>query len=194
MKKKFIAIFSLVALLLLTACSTDKSNIESVDKSNLESTQSPYDSLGFDKFDFSATALDSIEYNSKYFENSKITMINFWGTFCPPCLKEMPDIQSLTEKYDKEDFQVLGIITDTFEGMDNNIDKAKEIIKDTNVNYLNIIPNENMYENYLKNSIQAVPLTIFVDSEGNLIGNVVVGARDADYFSALIDELLEIQQ
>lgn len=191
LKKKTLILFTMISLLMLSACSSKDPGKENNNSLTAAELQDSYNELGFDKnFVFSATALDSIEYNNKYFNNSKVTLINFWGTFCGPCIVEMPELEELQQEYDKEEFQVLGIISDTFEGVDTNMDKARKLVKDKNITYLNIIPNENLYENYLK-SVQALPTTIFVDEEGNLIGPVVMGARDKDYFKNIIDNLLK---
>lgn len=195
MKNKIFLIFTMISLLLVSACSnTNNTNNPTINDANMAKDQleDQYESLGFNQFDFSATALDSIEYNKKYFENSKVTMINFWGTFCAPCIREMPELQELLAEYEKEDFQILGVIVDTFEGTDTNLDNARAIIEKLGVTYLNIIPNENLYENYLKN-VQAVPTTIFVDKEGNLIGNIVSGSKDKEYFKEIIDTLISEQ-
>lgn len=189
MKNKIFLIFTMLSLLLVSACSNNNSKNINTPKNKLENQ---YDSLGFNKFDFSTTALDSIEYNKKYFENSKVTMINFWGTFCGPCIDEIPEIQELSSEYKKEDFQVLGVIVDTFEGTDTNLDTARKITNSSGVTYLNIIPNEDLFENYVKN-VQAVPTTIFVDKDGNLIGDIISGARDKTYFKEVVDNLISKQ-
>lgn len=39
----------------------------------------------------------------------KVVLINFWGTWCKPCKREMPAIQSVYDKYQKYGFEVLAI-------------------------------------------------------------------------------------
>jgi peroxiredoxin len=39
----------------------------------------------------------------------KVVLINFWATWCPPCRKEMPDLDSLYARFGSKDFVVLGI-------------------------------------------------------------------------------------
>jgi 3-oxoacyl-[acyl-carrier-protein] synthase II len=39
-------------------------------------------------------------------------MINVWGTYCNPCLNEMPDLGEIATEYDTETFQIIGIVCD----------------------------------------------------------------------------------
>ena len=45
------------------------------------------------------------------FADAKITMINFWGTYCSPCIKELPELQKISKKYEG-DAQVIGVVID----------------------------------------------------------------------------------
>jgi peroxiredoxin len=51
---------------------------------------------------FALPAMDGTEYNLDAMRG-KIVVVNLWGTFCPPCITEMPELNALVEKYkDKE--------------------------------------------------------------------------------------------
>jgi cytochrome c biogenesis protein CcmG/thiol:disulfide interchange protein DsbE len=39
----------------------------------------------------------------------EVVLVNFWGTYCPPCAEEMPDLQQLYERYRLAGFTVLGV-------------------------------------------------------------------------------------
>lgn len=47
---------------------------------------------------FTISAMDGTEYNLEKLRG-KIVVINLWGTFCPPCITEMPELNALVEKY-----------------------------------------------------------------------------------------------
>jgi thiol-disulfide isomerase/thioredoxin len=48
----------------------------------------------------------------------KVVLVNFWATWCPPCRKEMPDLQALSDEFGKQGFVVLGL-TDEEPGVVN---------------------------------------------------------------------------
>lgn len=45
--------------------------------------------------------------------SDRLLLINFWATWCAPCLIEMPDLDELRGRYDEQQFTVLGIAADT---------------------------------------------------------------------------------
>jgi len=54
---------------------------------------------------------------------SKVVIVNFWASWCIPCLEEMPSLISLKKKYSDQDLQILAINTDEVDQL-KNIDKT----------------------------------------------------------------------
>lgn len=46
----------------------------------------------------------------------KVVVVNFWATWCHPCLKEIPDLAKVHEQYGKEGLVILGVMTDNPDG------------------------------------------------------------------------------
>lgn len=115
--------------------------------------------------EFNTKTLEGKEIDSSILKESNITMINIWATFCEPCIKEMPDIQQLYEEVKKDKVNIIGIISDT--------PHSENIIS-------------NLFED-----ISAVPTTIFVDSEGNIIGDFIVGTRSKEQYKKEIEDRLK---
>ena len=138
---------------------------------------------------FETTDLEGNTVNSAdIFKENKITMINLWGTFCGPCIREMPDLEILRERLKEKECGIIGIVVDVEGPQDTEvIDAAKEIIAYTGVTYNNLVPWETIWETL---PAEFVPTTYFVDENGQIIGEEAVGARGADEYEALIDELL----
>lgn len=186
MKKTRIIYIYLFCLVFFTGCSsytTETDNISANDTAvtkNIEVENSN---------SFNATDLEGNLIDESFFEN-KVTLVNLWGTFCPPCIAEMPDLQKLSHHYNNSNIQVLGIITDTYEGSDVNIENAKEVVTRTGVEYINIIPNEIVTELYLKD-VYSIPTSFIVDDKGNIISEEIIGARDFEFFKTFVNKYSE---
>jgi len=203
MKKKILALI-LLAALGLAGCGGSKPNPKSdnitsditTDKQsttveNVEDTANTEDTSETEKYylTFSATTTEGGTWNSDNFANSKLTMINIWGTYCNPCLSEMPDLGEIANEYDKADFQLIGIICDVMEDdSEDNLSNARQLIEETKADYPHLLLNEELYVN-LVGAVSAVPTTFFVGQDGAVMG-YLTGAQSKENWKALIDELL----
>ncbi|MBK5253606.1 MAG: TlpA family protein disulfide reductase [Peptostreptococcaceae bacterium] len=119
-----------------------------------------------------------------------ITMVNIWATWCPPCVAEMPYLAKLNEQL-PENVGFIGICTDA----DQEPDSAKEILETNNATFAVLIPSDEMSTGFLS-TVDAIPTTVFVDSDGNIVGNPQIGAPGSseeaviEGYLALIDEAL----
>ena len=95
--------------------------------------------------------------DNSVFSGHRVTMINMWEPWCPPCKNEMPDLEKLYEKYEPEGFQIIGVYS-TEEG-------AKDVLGSLGVTYPNLV----MWDSLMEFSLGYVPNTVFVDSEGNVL-------------------------
>ena len=146
-----------------------------------------------EKITFSGCDLKGNPVTSEIFAENKVTMLNIWGTFCGPCIREMPDLAKLNEENKDKNFEVVGIIIDILDQkgkVDSGIKaNAELIIKKTGTDYIHIIPSDEMNNGWLKD-IQAVPTTIFVDSNGKQIDKPYVGSRSQKDWQKIIDKIL----
>lgn len=138
--------------------------------------------------EFQTKTLDGEDVDQELFGKSDLTMVNIWGTFCGPCIREMPDLGELSREYADKGFQMVGIISDVSKPGDET---ALEIVESTEADYTHlVIPKDaNMQYRILKNA-QVVPTTIFLDKDGNQIGDTYPGARSKKQWTAIIDEML----
>jgi thiol-disulfide isomerase/thioredoxin len=125
---------------------------------------------------FSTTDLNGNAVDNKSFADYKITMINVWGTFCKPCIEEMPDLQTLSGQM-PSGTRLVGLVADATDG--NTINLAKQIVSENGVTYQNWLPDDALL-GYVNDNITGVPTTIFVDSNGNIVGDAVVGVQSID--------------
>jgi len=94
----------------------------------------------------------------------KIQIINFWATWCPPCLKEIPEFIKLQAEYQDKNVQFIGIAIE---------DQAavEQYLKTTPVNYPMLIAGDEgiSLSQQLGNIVNAVPFTLIVNQQGQII-------------------------
>lgn len=143
--------------------------------------------------EFAAMDLDGNAVDQSVLSGSKLTMINVWGTFCTPCIGEMPDLGVLS-KADPGQLQIIGIVIDA---TDRNLQvlpdkkaEALEIISQTGADYLHLLPSASLNKAFLS-QVQAIPFTIFVDSQGRQVGPAYTGAKSHAQWQSIIGQLLK---
>lgn len=57
---------------------------------------------------FTLKDMDEVEHSLKDY-SGKVVLINFWATWCPPCLREIPSLERLYQNYQDKDFAVLAV-------------------------------------------------------------------------------------
>ena len=119
------------------------------------------------------------------FASHKVTMVNIWTTWCGYCVQEMPELETLSHKFEEKDCAIVGLL---FDGItEKALADAQAIIDDTQVTYPILLPWDG-YE-YLY-PLEGYPTSIFIDSEGRMVGSPVVGAR-IDMYEAALEEALD---
>lgn len=138
---------------------------------------------------FETTDLDGNPVKSSdIFGSHTLTMVNIWGTYCGPCIEEMPDLEELSKKLADKNCAIIGVVWDVSDLNDREMTAAKEIISDSGVTYPNLIPWDSLDED-LPSAF--IPTTYFIDQSGHVVGEPAVGSRGADDYEALIDEILQ---
>lgn len=94
----------------------------------------------------------------------KIRIINFWATWCPPCIKEIPEFIALQEQYATKGVQFIGIAIDDQESVEKYLASIK-------INYPILIGEVNgiALAHQLGNVVDAVPFTLIVNQQGQII-------------------------
>ncbi len=120
----------------------------------------------------------------------KPTLINVWGVFCKPCIKEIPVLNALRERY-KDQVNFVTITGD-------NRDKLVQFFEKKTFNYTHLIGNEAMTYYRQTLGINAVPKNLFIDAKGMLryIENNVPmirlpGAEKSKFMPERFEKILE---
>jgi len=137
---------------------------------------------------FSARTLDGNTVDNSFFAKQRLTMVNVWGTFCGPCIKEMPDLAQLPTIFPSTDFAILGIIADTPDT--DNETTARRLVSSAGATYTNIIPDSSIQTNLLAD-IAVVPTTFFVSRTGKVVAEVLTGSRTKTAWQAVIEQIMK---
>lgn len=91
----------------------------------------------------------------------EVVMINFWATWCGPCLQEMPLLDELYQKYESAGFTLLGV------NVEDAGDKTKvdQMMQELGVSFPVLYDVDSIASELY--SVDAMPSTVFVDREGN---------------------------
>lgn len=135
--------------------------------------------------DLVGTLADGSELNWKDYRG-KIVLVDFWATWCGPCLKVLPELKETYSKYHERGFDVLGI------SLDDDPDAVSKFISDEKIAWSNVIgdnPEASGFDHPMakRYGVNAIPMTILVDRDGR-----VVALNTADEaLDKLLDGLIE---
>jgi len=117
--------------------------------------------------------------------HDKILVINFWATWCPPCIKEIPEFISLQQAYADKNVTFIGIAIDDHEAV-------SKFITSKPINYPILMANENgvALSRKLGNLAEALPFTIVVDQQGHIVSQHP-GEFSKQQLQGIIDTLVK---
>jgi cytochrome c biogenesis protein CcmG, thiol:disulfide interchange protein DsbE len=114
-------------------------------------------------------------------QRGKIVVVNFWGSWCPPCRKEAPFLEAIHQRYSEQGVVVVGV------NFRDTEDAALEFLDEYNITYLNGFDvGEQVTANY---NVARAPETFVIDQDGN-IHKYIFGEVDATRLVPVLEELL----
>lgn len=102
---------------------------------------------------------------SDFVAKNKVTMIDFWASWCGPCRRVMPDVVKAYNKYKDKGFAIVGV------SLDNNAEAWKAAIKQLGMTWPQMSDLKGWQsEAAALYNVRAIPATIFIDQSGNIMG------------------------
>lgn len=139
---------------------------------------------------FSGQDLDGNSVDDSLFSGNAVTVVNFWFTGCKPCVAELSALNDLNEALKEMGGEVVGINTETFDGNEDAIKEAKEILESQGANYRNLSISSDSDAGKYASEIMAFPTTILVDRNGNIVGDPMLGGIDnTDNYNSLMEQI-----
>jgi len=102
---------------------------------------------------------------ANYVGKGKYVLLNFWASWCPDCRKEMPSLVELYAANKDKNFEIVGY------SLDKNSDAWVKGITDLNITWPQMSDCDFWNSQGVKlYAVQAIPLTVLINPEGNIIG------------------------
>lgn len=138
---------------------------------------------------FSTTDVDGNEVNESIFADYDLTMVNIWATWCGYCLEEMPAFATLKDQL-PENVNLITICEDA----SAEPELTARILEEAGANFTTLAATADMFYGGMLSGVYAFPTTMFFDSEGNAVGEDVVGVPSLTdpagaYYFIIMDRL-----
>lgn len=186
MKKILLLLLSAVlALGLLTGCGGKSAPEPVEDPAAGESPAGGEDSAALASF--SAGTLDGGAFTQDDVKAKDVTVMNFWALSCGPCIVEMPDLAAFAKALP----DTVQVVTVCLDGGGSE-DAVREVLDGAGFEGVTLLSADGDLL-ALAQSLMYTPTTIFIDSEGNLVGDAVIGGQEdlSGTFLAAVNRVLE---
>jgi thiol-disulfide isomerase/thioredoxin len=107
--------------------------------------------LGGDKFDW------------EKFHQGKVVLVDFWATWCPPCVREVPNVKEQYEKYHDKGFDIVGL------SLDHSREALEKFLKEKEIPWTILYNDEARSPTIAYYGVMAIPTMILVDKDGNVV-------------------------
>ncbi|MBL8891438.1 MAG: redoxin domain-containing protein [Planctomycetaceae bacterium] len=108
----------------------------------------------------------------------KVVLVDFWGTWCGPCVASLPELSKLHEKYEAKGFEILGVAAD-------NSETLKAFLEKNPLAWKNVVDGET--EIATQYGIEAFPTTLLIDKHGKHVATNLHGEALEKAIELLLD-------
>ncbi len=103
----------------------------------------------------------------------KVVLLNFWATWCPPCVKEMPSMQRLYEHFEGQGFEIVAINA----GESSTAVSSFLLELDTELTFPILLDEKN--RSFREFKLRGLPMSLLIGRDGE-VAETILGGRDWD--------------
>lgn len=148
--------------------------------------------------DFTLTVLDGDKTRTvtKADLAGKVVLLDFWATWCGPCIRELPEVQKMIETYakDKKDVVIVALnqdedpreLPELRKLVEKTLEEKKVVLTGTDVGLIALDPTQTVGRAF---TVEAIPTLVILDAKG-IVQSAYVGQQSGEDLSKDIDALL----
>lgn len=128
---------------------------------------------------YAATNVDGSKFDLAT-RRDKVVLLNLWATWCGPCRYEIPELQSIHDKYAARGFEVIGVSVD-----EGSPEPVKAFIDERKMTYPQVLDPEGQLATLLQTSV--LPTSVLLDRSGRIVWKKfgAIEANDAELEAAI---------
>lgn len=167
-------IVALVALFI--GCSSNQSEPAAAKQTPANAKAAPEGKNQFQAYDLNGKLVSSDQWIGK-----RPVVINFWGTWCPPCRREIPDLIKLYAEYSAKGVEIVGL------AVKDEAINVKVFSEQAGMQWVMLMADYDILSQF--GVTGGIPTTIFLDKNGNEVSRVI-GSQSYEQFKPRFDAIL----
>jgi peroxiredoxin len=116
----------------------------------------------------------------------RVVLLDFWATWCTPCLKSMPELQAMHEKYADRGLSVVGVSID-----EGGVKKVKKFVSSRKLTYP-IAMDSGKAPAWESFRVKAVPAAFLIDRDGRIVAQWTGAPAGRAELERTLEELLSV--
>ncbi len=139
-------------------------------------------------FDFELTDTDGKSIAMADFRGKVLVVVDVWGTWCPPCRREIPHFVALQQKFEEAGLAIVGLNSERVRDQQQALTLVQDFRRKNAMNYRCALVNRDTLQKIP--AFNAFPTTMFFDRNGNVRAKVV-GYHDYGKLEIIVRKLLD---